>query len=146
MERHWLGAAAVAKLTTELGGTDNDRVLSLSTMNGWDFTAGQVFAVAIDRGLAVEEKVLCVIGSRNADGSGTLSVLVDVTSGHVFRGWDETTVQRHQVGAKVEHIWAATDAREVFGALRTLDAERAADDGTWRALLAPAGGYPPLVP
>lgn len=134
VERHFLGAAAVAKLTAELGGTDNDRVLSMSTMKGWDFNLGEVFEVSVDRGLASEEKMLCVIGSRNPDGSGTLSVYVDqVGGGVVMRGWDDTVIQRHLVGATVEHVWTATDARQTFASLQELDHRTTGN--TWGDLL-----------
>jgi hypothetical protein len=139
IKRHFLGAVAVAKLTGELGGTDNDRVVTMSTMQGWDFNTGEVFEVSIDRGLATEEKMLCIIGSRSSDGTGTLQVYVDTDSGHTYRAWDNTVIQRHPVGAKVEHVWSATDAREAMEVVEAVNDPAAPKPlhkhGTWRDLL-----------
>jgi hypothetical protein len=134
VERKFLGGATVAKLTANMGGTDSDRVVSMSKMTGWDFVQGEVFEVSIDRGMANEEKMLCVIGSRNPDGTGNLTVYVDPLTGHVYRGWDDTPISPHQVDAKVEHIWSATDAREALDAAVALQAAPAHRHVTWRDL------------
>jgi hypothetical protein len=142
IERHFLGGCAVAKLTAQLDGTDSGKVLNMSTMAGWDFLHGAVFEVSVDRGLASEEKMLCTVGSRNPDGSGTLTVYTDPTSGTVYRGYDDTPVTVHPVDAKVEHVWTATDAREALDAAHALQSAPAHRHQTWGDLFTP----PPVQP
>jgi hypothetical protein len=142
MNRDYLGAAAVARLTVQLGGTDSDKVLSLSTVSGWDFSPGAIFGVSVNRGKPTEEKMLCVVGSKNiADGTGTITVYTDPADGHVYRAWDNTAIQTHPVDATVEHVWTATDATEVKALLAeqrmALQDIHARFDGTWRSLLPP---------
>jgi hypothetical protein len=143
IERHFLGGCAVAKLTAQLDGTDSAKVLNMSTMAGWDFVHGEVFEVSVSRGLANEEKMLCTVGSRNPDGTGTLTVYTDPTGGHVYRGWDDTPLSVHPIDAKVEHIWSATDAREALSASKALEASPAHKHHTWGDLLPPVQ---PVVP
>jgi hypothetical protein len=143
LSREYLGGAAVARLTAPLGGTDADRVVSISTRAGWDFTSGALFGVSVNRGKPTEEKMICTVGSLNPDGTGTLTVYVEpsgsVNAGHVYRGWDDTTIQSHPLDATVEHVWTATDAREVHDMLmahkQALLDVNARFNGTWRSLL-----------
>lgn len=112
--RAYRGAASVGKLTEPLGGTPADRVLKVANLVGWDFAQGDIFAVALGRGTALEEKVLCTVSSRDATtGSGVLAVYVD-TNGHAYRGWDDSAIQQHDVDTTVEHVWTATDATEAM--------------------------------
>lgn len=137
MDRVFLGGCAVAKLTADLAGTDSALVLSMSTMDGWNFVQGEVFEVSVDRGTSHEEKMLCTIGSRNPDGTGTLSVYKSPTDGHTYRGWDDTSIKPHLTDATVEHVWTAIDARESLHAVKSLAAAPAHSHGTWRSLLGP---------
>lgn len=141
MNRDYLGAAAVARLTAPLGGTDSDKVLYVSKTSGWDFVSGHLFAVSINRGKPTEEKVLCTMGSKNPDGTGTLTVYTDPADGHVYRGWDNTAIQSHPVDATVEHVWTATDGTEVKAMLeahkQSIQDVQNRLNGTWRSLLPP---------
>jgi hypothetical protein len=143
MNRNYAGAAAVARLTAPLGGTDSDQTLSLSTVSGWTFPDGALFAVSVNRGKPTEEKILCWKVTKNADDTGSIAVYVvpsgEPDQGKVLRGWDDTTIQSHPLDATVEHVWTATDAREVHDMLmahkQALLDVNARFNGTWRSLL-----------
>jgi hypothetical protein len=141
MNRDYTGAAAVARLTSPLGGTDSDQSLALSTTSGWDFPLDSIFAVSVNRGKPTEEKMLCWKVTKNADGTGTLAVYVDPADGHVYRKWDGTAIQSHPVDATVEHVWTATDATEVKALLeahkQSIQGIQNRLNGTWRSLLPP---------
>jgi len=147
LTREYLGAAAVARLTQPLGGTDAERVLYISNIGGWDFTHDALFLVSVNRGKPTEEKVLCTMGSRDpANGTGTLTVYVDPVGGHVYRGFDDTAIQSHPVDATVEHVWGAIDATEVREMLHQ-HSQKLADvdarfNGTWRSILVPQATNP----
>lgn len=112
--RAYKGAAVIGKLTEQLGGTPADRVLKVSNLSGWDFAPTDIFAVALGRGTATEEKVLCTLSSKDTTtGAGVLAVYVDANS-HAYRGWDDSPIQQHDVDTTVEHVWTATDAREAM--------------------------------
>ena len=134
IDRKFLGGCRVAKLTVGLGGTDADRVLTVNTLAGWDFTVGEIFEVSVNRNTPGEEKMLCTVGSRNADGSGTLTVFTDKV-GKTYRAWDDTFISKHDVDSRVEHVFTATDAREALTAAHALEAAPAHVHGTWRDLL-----------
>jgi hypothetical protein len=141
-ERAFTGAAVIGRLTVQLGGTDSDKVLSVSNLRGWTFTPNTPFEVALNRGLAIEEKVLCVLGTMNPDGSGTLTVYTDPANGHVYRGWDDTALNTHPVDSTVEHVWTATDAREALSVYRAINdpanPKPLHAHTTWRDIKAPA--------
>ena len=63
------------------------------------------FYVVVNRGLATEEKILCVSRTVN-----TLTVYDDgITIG---RGADGTSIQAHTINSVIEHVFTATDADE----------------------------------
>jgi hypothetical protein len=135
--RAYRGAASVGKLTEPLGGTPADRVLKVANMSGWDFSIGtDIFAVALGRGTALEEKVLCTLSSKDATtNTGVLAIYVDANN-HAYRGWDDTAIQPHDVDTTVEHIWSATDARESMQVFQQVNDPAAPKPphrhGTWR--------------
>lgn len=136
--RAYKGAAIIGKLTEPLGGTPTDRVLKVSNLSGWDFANGEVFCVALGRGTASEEKMLCTLSSRDATtGAGVLAVYVD-GSQHAYRGWDDSAIQQHDVDTTVEHVWSATDAREAMALFQQANDPVAPKPphrhGTWRAI------------
>lgn len=105
MRRQYAGAAYASVLTSELAASASALVITCSDLTNWpDGTIGP-FYVVIDRGLATEEKILCVTRSSN-----TLNVYDDgVTSG---RGADGTSVSYHATNSVIEHVFTATDADE----------------------------------
>ena len=140
IDRKFLGGCRVAKLTAGLGGTDADRVLTVNTLAGWDFTVGEVFEVSVNRNTPGEEKMLCTIGSRSPDGSGTLTVWTEPGTGKVHRAWDDTPISKHDVDSRVEHVFTATDAREALTAAHALEKAPAHVHGTWRDILQATAG------
>lgn len=105
MRRQYAGAAFASVLTAELAASAGALTISCDNLTNWpDGTVGP-FYVVIDRGLATEEKILCVTRTSN-----TLNVYDDgVTSG---RGADGTSIQAHTINAVIEHVFTATDADE----------------------------------
>lgn len=105
MRRQYAGAAYASVLTAELTASAASLTISCDDLTNWpDGTIGP-FYVVVDRGLATEEKILCVTRAAN-----TLNVYNDgVTNG---RGSDGTTIAYHTANAIIEHVFTATDADE----------------------------------
>ena len=113
MRRQFAGAAYASVLTTELAASASALTISCNNLTNWpDGTVGP-FYVVIDRGLATEEKILCVSRAAN-----TLSVYNDgVTNG---RGADGTSISAHNTNSVIEHVFTATDADEANAHVNTL--------------------------
>lgn len=103
MRRQYAGGAKPAYLTANLGGTTGDLTISCDNLDNWPTGSVGPFFVVIDRGLAAEEKILCVSRSTN-----TLTVYN--TGGVNGRGADGTTPIAHSSNAEIEHVFTATDA------------------------------------
>ena len=105
MRRQYAGAAFASVLTAELTASAAALTISCDDLTNWpDGTVGP-FYVVVDRGLATEEKILCVTRASN-----TLNVYNDgITTG---RGADGTSVSYHGANAVIEHVFTATDADE----------------------------------
>lgn len=105
MRREYQGAAFASVLTQNLGASTGDTTIYCDDLTNWPTGAIGPFYVVIDRGLATEEKILCVSRTGN-----TLTVLNDgVTNG---RAADDTTIAAHNANAEIEHVFTATDADE----------------------------------
>lgn len=100
--REYKGAAE--RLTTS-GGLAASGDLSFTSNEtpsaGWPTGAGGKFLIAVDRGLASEEKMLAT--SR----TGTSFSVIDAD-----RGFDGTTKQSHSANAALEHVLGAIDLDE----------------------------------
>lgn len=105
MRRQYAGAAYASVLTVELAASAGALTITCDDLTNWpDGTVGP-FYVVVDRGLATEEKILCV--------SRTSNILTVYNSGGTNgRGADGTSVQAHTVNAAIEHVFTATDADE----------------------------------
>lgn len=105
MRRQYAGAAYASVLTVELAASAGALTITCDDLTNWpDGTVGP-FYVVVDRGLATEEKILCV--------SRTSNILTVYNSGGTNgRGADGTSVQAHTVNAVIEHVFTATDADE----------------------------------
>lgn len=114
MRREYVGGAQSARLTSPLGDSAVDLTISCNNLTNWPTgTGGTPFYVVIDRGLASEEKILCVSRSGN-----TLAVYDDgITIG---RGADDTSITAHANNAVIEHVFTATDADEANALVNTL--------------------------
>lgn len=79
----------------ELGATIDGSVLTLTLSDGTGWPTGTPgpFVIAINRGNANEERILCT------DRTGT-TITVEASG----RGYDSTTGQTHQAGSTVEHV------------------------------------------
>lgn len=105
MRRQYAGGAKPAYLTANLGGTTGDLTITCDDLSNWPTGSVGPFYVVIDRGLAAEEKILCVSRAAN--------VLTVYNSGGVNgRGADGTTLIAHSSNAEIEHVFTATDADE----------------------------------
>lgn len=105
MRRQYAGGAKPAYLTANLGGTTGDLTITCDDLSNWPTGSVGPFYVVVDRGLAAEEKILCV--------SRTSNVLTVYNSGGVNgRGADGTTIIAHSSNAEIEHVFTATDADE----------------------------------
>ena len=105
MRRQYAGAAYASVLTAQLDGSAGALSISCDDLTNWpDGTVGP-FYVVINRGLATEEKILCVSRAGN-----TLTVYDDGVT--VGRGADGTSIQTHSVNSVIEHVFTATDADE----------------------------------
>lgn len=89
--------------TSAVSGTIAAAVTSIELADATGYPTGNdgPFVIAIDVGLANEEKVLVATRTGNT---------LTVASGG--RGWDGTTAADHAAGAAVMHTFSATDARE----------------------------------
>lgn len=92
--------------TSAVSGTIAAAVTSIELADATGYPTGNdgPFVIAIDVGLANEEKVLVATRTGNT---------LTVASGG--RGWDGTTAADHAAGAAVMHTFSATDAREANG-------------------------------
>lgn len=97
--RMYAGGAPATTLPT--GCTDVTLTLSLASGTGYPDGSTGNFYIAIDAGLATEEKVLC--SSRTGD---------NITVAGSGRGADGTTGVAHDPGAAVSHIGTALDFDE----------------------------------
>lgn len=88
--REITGAAEKTALTASL----SNNGVSFTVLDGTTFptgVSGNRFVVTIDRGLVIEEKVLC---SSRAGNNFTI----------VERGFDGTSAQSHDTAAEVDHV------------------------------------------
>jgi len=106
MRREYRGGAAPSYLSSALGNSTADLSISCNDLANWPTGTGtKPFFVVIDRGTAVEEKILCSSRSGN-----TITVYNDGIT--VGRGADDTNVVAHGINSVIEHIFTATDADE----------------------------------
>lgn len=105
MRREYQGAAFASVLTQNLGASAGDLTIYCDDLTNWPTGSVGPFYVVIDRGLATEEKILCVSRTGN-----TLTVYDNgVTIG---RAADDTNIAAHNTNAAIEHVFTATDADE----------------------------------
>ena len=105
MRRQYAGAAFASVLTAELAASAGALTITCNDLTNWPDGAVGPFYVVVDRGLATEEKILCL--------SRTANTLTVYDSGGVNgRGADGTSIQAHGINAVVEHVFTATDADE----------------------------------
>lgn len=105
MRRQYAGAAFASVLTADLAASAGATTISCNNLTNWPNGSIGPFYVVIDRGLATEEKILCVSRASN-----TLTVYDDgITNG---RGADGTAISAHSTNAVIEHVFTATDADE----------------------------------
>ena len=105
MRREYQGAAFASVLTQNLGASAGDLTIYCDDLTNWPTGGVGPFYVVIDRGLATEEKILCVSRTGN-----TLTVYDNgVTIG---RAADDTNIAAHNTNAVIEHVFTATDADE----------------------------------
>ena len=105
MRRQYAGGAKPAQLTANLGNSTADLTITCDDLSNWPDGSIGPFYVVIDRGLAAEEKILCVSRTSN-----TITVYnTGLVNG---RGADGTSVVAHSTGATIEHVFTATDADE----------------------------------
>jgi hypothetical protein len=105
MRRQFAGAAYASVLTAELPASALSLTITCNDLTNWPDGSVGPFYIVVDRGLATEEKILCVTRSSN-----TLNVYNDgITNG---RGSDGTSVTAHGVNSVIEHVFTATDADE----------------------------------
>lgn len=108
MRRQYAGGAKPAQLTANLGNSTADLTITCDDLSNWPDGSIGPFYVVIDRGLAAEEKILCVSRTSN-----TITVYnTGLVNG---RGADGTSVVAHSSGATIEHVFTATDADEANG-------------------------------
>lgn len=105
MRRQYAGGAKPAYLTANLGGTTGDLTITCDDLSNWPTGSVGPFYVVVDRGLAAEEKILCVSRASNV-------LTVYSSGGSTGRGADGTTVIAHSSNAEIEHVFTATDADE----------------------------------
>lgn len=118
--------AGAAKRTTLVGDiTAASTTLTVTDATGWPTGATGPFAIALNMGLAGEEKVL--IASRSGN-----TLTVD-TGG---RGYDGTTAASHLSGSTADHVLTAIDIREANTHINATSAAHAATAISF----APAGG------
>lgn len=105
MRREYVGAAFASVLTAELAASAGALTISCDDLTNWPTGSPGPFYVVIDRGLANEEKILCVSRSSN-----TLTVYN--SGGTNGRASDGTSISSHSINAVIEHVFTATDADE----------------------------------
>jgi hypothetical protein len=105
MRRQYAGGAKPTTLSSPLGGSPADLIISGTDFSNYPTGDVGPFFIVIDRGFVAEEKILCLSRSGN-------TITVFNTGLDNGRGADGTTVLAHSIGATVEHIYSATDADE----------------------------------
>lgn len=100
--REYAGAAKRTALAS--GITATDTTITLADATGYPTGATGPFAIALDLGVAAEEKVLVASRSGNT---------LTVASGG--RGYDGTTAAAHGAGSSADHVLTAVDVREANG-------------------------------
>ena len=106
MRREYRGGAAPSYLSSALGNSAADLSIFCNDLANWPTGTGtKPFFIVIDRGTAVEEKILCSSRSGN-----TITVYNDGIT--VGRGADDTNIVAHGINSVIEHIFTATDADE----------------------------------
>lgn len=105
MRRQYSGAAFASVLTAELGASTAALTITCNNLSNWPDGSIGPFFVAVNRGQANEEKILCVSRTGN-----TITVYDDgILNG---RGSDGTGVSAHGINSVIEHVFTATDANE----------------------------------
>jgi hypothetical protein len=105
VRRQYAGGAKTTTLSSSLGGSNSDLVISGTDFSNYPDGSVGPFYIVIDRGTVSEEKILCVSRTGN-----TINVYnVGLTNG---RGADGTSVIAHSPGGTVEHVFTAVDADE----------------------------------
>jgi len=111
--RGYVGAASAGTLSASLSASTTGSVASSTSIASWNssstvtLTSGVTITVAIDYGLATEEKVLAYY----VDGTH-----INITA----RGVDGTTAQTHGAGAFFIPVWSAAEAQEAQNAVQLL--------------------------
>ena len=111
--RGYVGAASAGTLSASLSASATGSVYSPTSIASWNssstvtLTSGVTITVAIDYGLATEEKVLAYYVD---------STHINITA----RGVDGTTAQTHGAGAFFIPVWSATEAQEAQNAVQLL--------------------------
>jgi hypothetical protein len=102
--KEFAGAAAGTRLLGSLpSGTTSSFTVIASGGNNYPTGATAPFVVVIDRGTAIEEKILVNTRSGDVFGSG---------ANGLTRGWDGTSPQTHSAQAIVEHVLDADTLTE----------------------------------
>jgi len=111
--RGYVGAASAGTLSASLSASATGSVASSTSIASWNssstvtLTSGVTITVAIDYGLATEEKVLAYYVD---------STHINITA----RGVDGTTAQTHGAGAFFIPVWSAAEAQEAQNAVQLL--------------------------
>lgn len=111
--RGYTGAASAGTLASALSTATTGSVTSSTSIASWNasstvaFTSSTLITVAIDYGLATEEKVLAYYLD---------STHINIT----LRGVDGTTAQTHNAGAFFIPVWSAIEAQEAQNAVQVL--------------------------
>ena len=111
--RGYVGAASAGTLSASLSASTTGSVASSTSIASWNssstvtLTSGVTITVAIDYGLATEEKVLAYYVD---------STHINITA----RGVDGTTAQTHGAGAFFIPVWSAAEAQEAQNAVQLL--------------------------
>jgi len=113
MRREYVGAAFASVLTAPLAASAGATTITANDLTNWPTGSPGPFYVVIDRGLANEEKILCVSRSSN-----TLTVYN--SGGLNGRAADGTSLSAHSINATIEHVFTATDADEANAHVNTL--------------------------
>ena len=111
--RGYTGAASAGTLASALSASTTGSVTSSASIASWNasstvaLTSSTLITVAIDYGLATEEKVLAYYLD---------STHINIT----LRGVDGTTAQTHGAGAFFIPVWSAIEAQEAQNAVQIL--------------------------
>jgi hypothetical protein len=113
MRREYVGAAFASVLTAPLAASAGATTITANNLTNWPTGSPGPFYVVVDRGLANEEKILCVSRSGNI-------LTVYTTGGANGRAADGTSLSAHSINATIEHVFTATDADEANAHVNTL--------------------------